>query len=155
MTTPNRKRPGKAPLIFVTVAIALTAVCLMSVLAVAFTADRKPDGSSTRQPIAGASTSVTTSVPAAPAPAQSAAPPSPVVPTIDEGTFTIPDDFPAGTYEAKGAEKTCYWAIYKTGTNQDFGSIVSNHIGGGNLRVVLKAGQDFQTNRCPSWIKVK
>ncbi|WP_344620731.1 hypothetical protein [Dactylosporangium salmoneum] len=92
---------------------------------------------------------------AAPTPAATtAAAPPPAAPTIDDGTWTVGEDFPAGTYKTTGAGDSCYWAIYKSGTNQSFDSMVDNHLGGGNLRVTVKAGQDFETKRCGVWSKV-
>lgn len=73
--------------------------------------------------------------------------------SIDDGTWTVGEDFPAGTYKTTGSGEDCYWSIYKSGTNQS--DIVNNHIGGGNLRVTLKKGQDFETARCGTWTKVK
>lgn len=82
------------------------------------------------------------------------APAKPAAPTITDGTWTVGEDFPPGTYKATGAGEHCYWAIYTSGHNQSFDSIIDNHLGGGNLRVTLKAGQDFETKRCGTWAKV-
>jgi hypothetical protein len=89
-----------------------------------------------------------TNAPAAPTTAAA----KPAAPTISDGTWTVGEDFPAGTYKTIGAGSSCYWAIYKSGTNGS--DIIDNHIGGGNLRVTLKAGQDFETARCGTWAKV-
>ena len=80
------------------------------------------------------------------------APPAPTKPTIGEGTWTVGMDMPAGTYRTVGADSDCYWAITKSGSNAD--DIISNHIGGGNLTVNLKAGQDFESYRCGTWQKL-
>jgi hypothetical protein len=65
----------------------------------------------------------------------------------------VVQDFPAGTYRTDGtAGPDCYWAISKSGTNGD--QIISNHVGAGHLSVTLKAGQDFETERCGIWRKV-
>lgn len=85
-------------------------------------------------------------------PTPPAAPATPAVPQIQDGTWTVGEDIPAGTYKVTGAPSNCYWGIYKSGTNQD--QIINNHIGGGNLRVTLKVGQDFETKRCGTWVKV-
>lgn len=79
-------------------------------------------------------------------------PAAPAVPTITDGTWTVGEDFPAGSYRTTGSGPDCYWSIYKSGTNQS--DIIDNHIGAGNLRVTLKAGQDFETERCGTWTKV-
>src|SRR6476469_5659905 len=65
---------------------------------------------------------------------------------ISDGTKSVGPDIPPGTYRVVGAGDQCYWAITKTGSNG--GSIVNNHIGGGNLTVTLQVGQDFETQRC-------
>jgi hypothetical protein len=54
-------------------------------------------------------------------------------------------------YKVIGAGSNCYWGIYKSGANGS--DIIDNHIGGGNLRITLKAGQDFRTERCGTWTK--
>lgn len=102
--------------------------------------------------------STVTKVVQAPAPAAStvtitkeAAPPAPKD-KIEDGTWTVGTDFPAGIYRTVGAGTDCYWSITKSGSNgQD---IINNHIGGGNLTVTLKQGQDFTSNRCGTWGKV-
>lgn len=73
--------------------------------------------------------------------------------SIDDGTWTVGEDIPAGTYKTTGSGETCYWSITKSGSNGD--DIINNHIGGGNLRVTLKKGQDFETARCGTWTKIK
>jgi hypothetical protein len=102
--------------------------------------------------VAAPTTATTTT--AAPATTSPAPPPPPPTPTIQEGTWTVGEDFPPGTYKTSNAPESCYWGIYKSGQNQDLNSIISNHNGGGNLRVTLKAGQDFTTERCGTWTKV-
>lgn len=90
------------------------------------------------------------------APTPTTAPATPAAtgaPTIAEGTWTVGEDIPAGTYKVTGAPGNCYWAIYPAGTNQALDKIIDNHLGGGNLRVTLKAGQDFETARCGTWVK--
>jgi hypothetical protein len=96
-----------------------------------------------------AATTPVATTPAAPPPPTKAA-----APTIDDGTWTVGEDIPAGTYRVTGAGGDCYWAIYKSGQNQDFGAMINNHLGGGNLRVTVKKGQDFETEGCGTWTKV-
>jgi len=93
-------------------------------------------------------------VPAAPPPPPPA-PPKPASPVIDDGTWTVgQDNIPPGTYRTAGiAGADCYWSIFKSGTNQ--ADIVTNHIGGGRLTVTLRVGQDFTTERCGTWVKIK
>lgn len=76
---------------------------------------------------------------------------APAAPSISDGTWTVGEDVPAGTYKVTGAGSTCYWSITKSGSNG--ADIIDNHLGGGNLRVTLKAGQDFETARCGTWVK--
>lgn len=97
-----------------------------------------------------ASPAVTAASPPPPAVTVAAAP---VALSVGDGTWTIGEDAPAGTYKATGAPKECYWAIYTSGQNQSFDALIDNHLGGGNLRVTLKAGQDFETKRCGTWVK--
>ncbi|WP_433049878.1 hypothetical protein [Dactylosporangium sp. CS-033363] len=99
--------------------------------------------------VAAPTTAAATTSP--PAPPTTAAAPPPAA-TIEDGTWTVGEDVPAGTYKVTGAGSNCYWAILKSGTNGR--DIVDNHLGGGNLRVTIKAGQDFETHRCGMWIKV-
>lgn len=74
--------------------------------------------------------------------------------TIEEGTWTVGEDFPAGTYRLQtAATSMCYWGIYKSGTNQ--GTIIENDIvTGGRPTVTLKRGQDFKSD-CGTWVKVR
>lgn len=115
-------------------ALALGAACNMP--------DTDDDGSGfPAPPPAAGATSATTA-------------PTPIGPStsIAEGTYTVGVDIVPGTYRAVGAEETCYWSITKTGSNGS--DIVDNAIGGGNLSVTLKNGQDFTSKRCPIWQKV-
>ncbi|MBD8079357.1 hypothetical protein [Cellulosimicrobium arenosum] len=72
--------------------------------------------------------------------------------TITEGVWTVGVDIEAGNYRVKESPIDCYWAIYTTGTNQD--DIIQNDIvTGGMPTVTIREGQDFESNRCGSWIK--
>lgn len=73
--------------------------------------------------------------------------------TINEGTWTVGVDVEPGTYRTTGpVTGTCYWAIFRSGTNKD--DIVQNDIvKGGSPTVTIAAGQDFETSRCGSWVK--
>lgn len=103
-------------------------------------------------------TTIVTESAAPVAAATSAAPtkaaPSPAA-TIEDGIWTVGDDFPAGTYKVRDAlTEMCYWGIYKSGTNQS--DIVDNDIvTGGKPTVTLKRGQDFKSSGCGTWVKVK
>src|ERR1044071_438541 len=91
------------------------------------------------------------STPAAAAPSRTASqpPPPPARIVIEDGTWTIGEDFPARKYMTNAAPSTCYWEITKSGTNG--ADIISNGLGPGNLRVTLKAGQDFSSDDCGTW----
>ena len=73
--------------------------------------------------------------------------------TISEGTWTVGVDIQPGKYRTKAAvTTTCYWGIYKSGTNGDV--IIQNDIvTGGVPSVTLSAGQDFDNSGCGDWVK--
>lgn len=89
------------------------------------------------------------------APTEAAAPTKAAAPTIEDGIWTVGDDFPAGTYKVvTPVTRMCYWGIYKSGTNQ--ANIIDNDIvTGGRPTVTLKRGQDFKSSGCGTWAKVK
>ena len=72
---------------------------------------------------------------------------------IEEGTWVVGEDFPAGTYRttARVAEG-CYWQVSRGGSNgQD---ILANAIEtGGRPRVRLRRGQEFETAGCGAWAR--
>lgn len=73
--------------------------------------------------------------------------------TVGDGTWTVGTDVEPGTYRAAAAVgSTCYWGIYRSGSNG--GDIIENDIpGGGRPVVTLSAGQDFNSTRCGKWEK--
>lgn len=73
--------------------------------------------------------------------------------TIKEGTWTVGVDVEPGTYRANSdVTSSCYWGIYRTGSNGS--DIIDNDIvSGGRPSVTLSAGQDFKTSRCGTWSK--
>lgn len=73
--------------------------------------------------------------------------------TVGDGTWTVGTDIDPGTYRAAAAVgSTCYWGIYRSGSNGD--DIIQNDIPGGGRPVVnLSAGQDFNSTRCGKWEK--
>lgn len=84
------------------------------------------------------------------------APPTPKPkPTIEQGIWTVGVDIPPGTYRVTApVEEGCYWAITKSGTNGD--DIIANDlVSGGRPTVTVRKGQDFETNDCGTWEKVK
>lgn len=100
----------------------------------------------------------TTTAPAAkPTPAKTTKAPPPPPPVIEDGTWTVGDDVPPGVYKVNAridSGAMCYWAITKTGSNG--GDIIANDLpSGGRPSVVLKKGQDFETERCGTWTRVK
>ena len=99
--------------------------------------------------VAGPTVTVTA---AAPAPAVPAAPAQQT--RFEDGEYVVGTDIPVGTYRTVEPVTSgmCYWGIYKSGTNKD--TIIQNDIvTGGRPTVVLKAGQDFSTSRCGTWVK--
>ncbi|WP_227008193.1 hypothetical protein [Pseudarthrobacter sp. AB1] len=73
--------------------------------------------------------------------------------TVSDGTWTVGSDIEPGTYRAVAAVgSTCYWGIYRSGSNG--GDIIENDIpGGGRPVVTLSPGQDFNSTRCGKWEK--
>lgn len=73
--------------------------------------------------------------------------------TVGDGTWTVGSDIEPGTYRAAAAVgSTCYWGIYRSGSNG--GDIIENDIpGGGRPVVTLSPGQDFNSTRCGKWEK--
>jgi hypothetical protein len=73
--------------------------------------------------------------------------------TVGDGTWTVGSDIEPGTYRAAVAVgSTCYWGIYRSGSNG--GDIIENDIpGGGRPVVTLSPGQDFNSTRCGKWEK--
>jgi hypothetical protein len=71
---------------------------------------------------------------------------------IDNGTWTVGVDIEPGSYRtAEAVTSSCYWAIYRSGSNG--GDIIENDIvEGGFPSVTLKVGQDFR-NSCGVWLK--
>ncbi|MGX1591663.1 hypothetical protein ACWICO_11090 [Glutamicibacter sp. NPDC055491] len=73
--------------------------------------------------------------------------------SVEDGVWTVGSDIKAGTYRAKEAVGSrCYWAVLQTGTNGS--DIIDNGIpGGGRPTVTVKKGQDFESQRCGTWVK--
>lgn len=73
--------------------------------------------------------------------------------TVSDGTWTVGEDIKAGTYRTTGnVESSCYWGIYRSGSNG--GDIIENDIpGGGKPTVKLSKGQDFKSSNCGDWQK--
>jgi hypothetical protein len=73
--------------------------------------------------------------------------------TIKEGTWTVGVDIEPGTYRVVAeVTSSCYWGIYRTGSNGS--DIIDNDIvSGGRPSVMLSPGQDFETTRCGNWTK--
>ena len=134
------------------------AVAVVGVLALAGCSSSPP------APVAAVSTPTVTVTQTVPGPAVTITvtpppPPKPVVvakPTIEEGQWEVGVDVPAGTYKltvAVTADAGCYWSITQHATPDN---IINNDIvTGGRPTVILKRGQDFTTNSCGTWTKVK
>ena len=73
--------------------------------------------------------------------------------TVSDGTWTVGSDIEPGTYRAvEAVGSSCYWGIYRSGSNG--GDIIENDIpGGGRPVVALSVGQDFNSTRCGKWEK--
>ena len=72
--------------------------------------------------------------------------------TVTDGVWTIGVDIEPGAYRVTSpVTEMCYWAILATGSN---GNIIENDVvTGGSPSVTLRAGQDFKSTRCGSWVK--
>jgi hypothetical protein len=73
--------------------------------------------------------------------------------SIGEGTWTVGVDIEPGTYRtAEAVTQQCYWGIYRSGSNGS--DIIDNDIvNGGFPTVQLSEGQDFENNRCGTFVK--
>jgi hypothetical protein len=111
-------------------------------------------------PPAPAATQSVAPVAATPAPTtqttttKPAPPPPPPPATIDDGTWTVGTDTPAGTYKTVNfVDANCYWEIDKSGTNGS--DIIANDFpGGGRPSVTLQVGEDFKSDGCGQWQKI-
>lgn len=75
-------------------------------------------------------------------------------PEVDDGTWSVPADIPAGTYRTTAnVSSSCYWEISKTGSTGLLDIVANDLPGGGRPQVKLKAGQTFKTQRCGTWRK--
>jgi hypothetical protein len=85
---------------------------------------------------------------AAPAPAPSA--------VIEDGQWEVGVDVSAGSYKVTAAvdpDAMCYWKITQTGKSDN---IIDNDIvTGGKPTVTVKRGQDFTTEDCGTWARVR
>lgn len=66
--------------------------------------------------------------------------------TFGDGVYLVGTDVPPGSYLARGGGD-CYWARLEDGS-QD---IIDNHIGTGQVRVTINAGELFETQGCGTW----
>jgi len=151
-TYPRRRRVW--PWILLAAAVALVAFCTIGAV-VAATPGTTPGVVEEFAPTLPAETPAAKK--ATTTPAKPAKPAKPAAATVDDGTWTVGDDIPAGTYKVNqpiASGSLCYWAITKTGSNG--GDIVANDLpSGGRPSVVVKRGQDFETNGCGTWTKTK
>ena len=80
-------------------------------------------------------------------------PDSSIAKVIEDGVWFIGDDFPGGTYTTVlPAGGSCYWSLYRAGTNQQ-NIIASDSVSGGYPTVRVTRGQEFQTDGCGLWAK--
>lgn len=139
----SRSRAGTVVLLV----LALVMTCFGGVAIGAFFAqpESRPSNSAATDDGVPAAGSAATPTKAAKAPA----------PTIEDGTWTVGTDFPAGTYRTtENVSGSCYWAIFRSGGSSVSDIIANDLPGGGRPRVTLKKGQDFKSSRCGTWRKV-
>lgn len=74
--------------------------------------------------------------------------------TLQDGyTYTVGLTMEPGVYRANSSSDRCYWAIYRSGSNQS--DIVDNDLGAmGAITLTISGGQDFESSRCGDWTKV-
>ncbi len=72
---------------------------------------------------------------------------------VGDGIWTVGRDIEPGTYRTIDAvTDTCYWGIYRSGSNG--ADIIENDIvTGGFPSVTLSEGQDFNSSRCGTWAR--
>jgi hypothetical protein len=151
--TPSRApKKGLSPLAIAAIVVACLALVCVSVAiigAIGSAVDDKPKPTETLDLGAPASTPAPAST-AAPATTKAAGPAT----QIEDGTWLVGEDVAPGTYRlaAPVSSGMCYWGIYKAGTNQ--ADIVDNGVEtGGRPTVTLKAGQEFKSSGCGTWMK--
>lgn len=73
--------------------------------------------------------------------------------TVGDGTWAVGTDIAPGNYRtAEPVGSSCYWGVYRSGSNG--ADILENDIpGGGHPVVTLSEGQDFKSARCGKWEK--
>ena len=73
--------------------------------------------------------------------------------TVGDGTWVVGTDIAPGSYRtAKPVGSSCYWGVYRSGSNGS--DILENDLpGGGQPVVTLAEGQDFKSSRCGTWEK--
>lgn len=155
---PKRVRPVTIAL--ATIGSLLVIGCMGLVIVGLAATPSIPPGTTTSWHPAGSGPAATRPIDAAPTRGLIADPKmgqgSATVPTVTDGVWTVAEDIPAGTYKVTApipADALCYWGIYKAGTNKR--DIIANDIPqGGQPKVTLKAGQEFETTGCGAWTKV-
>lgn len=74
--------------------------------------------------------------------------------TITSGFYEVGKDVKAGKYKSKNNDSLCYWA--RTSSLEDEMAIKANHLGGGDLVVVIKpTDKGFKTSGCNVWVLQK
>lgn len=73
--------------------------------------------------------------------------------TVGDGTWVVGSDIAPGSYRtAQPVGSSCYWGVYRSGSNGS--DILDNDLpGGGHPVVTLAEGQDFKSSRCGTWEK--
>jgi hypothetical protein len=160
--TPQVKVVRKPPWwIWLVVAAAFVAGCVLGVTAGIGGANDKQNtagqqAATTQPPPQPTGNPVAAGTTPAPAPTThtTTTKPPPPAPTIEDGTWTVGTDMPAGKYRTTApVDSQCYWGIYKSGTNK--ADIIANDIpGGGRPTVTVKVGEDFESSDCGTWQKI-
>jgi hypothetical protein len=81
-------------------------------------------------------------------------PVKPAIKKYGSGFYEVGVDIKAGKYKSVDNSALCYWA--RTSSLEDEMAIKANHLGGGDLVVVIKkTDKGFKTSGCNEWVLAK
>ncbi|WBQ05079.1 hypothetical protein [Kribbella sp. CA-293567] len=82
-----------------------------------------------------------------------APPPGPAAAIDEDGMWLVGTDIKPGTYRSS-SEGSCYWARLKN-TNSELDSILANGNGGNQLVTVKKTDKALESARCAPWTRIR
>ena len=72
---------------------------------------------------------------------------------IEDGTYIVGVDIPAGTYKAAPSGGTCYWERLK-GFTGGLGDIIANNLSTSSVIVTIRStDKGFKSQDCGTWTK--